>query len=71
MAVLVSPEVREEALQVVRVAKLVFALVGTSHQAAPGSVQLSAFLLDVVHRFRVGLDQTLRCLPKGVHLGKD
>lgn len=52
------------------VAKLVFALVSTTHQAAPGSVQLSAFLLDVIHCLRVGLDQTLRCLPKRVHLGR-
>lgn len=66
-----SPEVREEALKVVGVAKFVFALVSTSHQAAPGSVQLSAFLLDVIYCLRVGLDQTLCCLPKRVHLGRE
>lgn len=53
-----------------RVAKLVFALVSTSHQAAPGSVQLSAFLLNVIHCLRVGLDQTFCCLPKRVDLSR-
>lgn len=38
LAVLSPPEVGEEALQVVGVAELVFALVGPSHQAAPGGV---------------------------------
>lgn len=52
------------------VAQLVFALVGPSYQAAPGGVQLGALLLDVVHCLWVGLDQTLRCLPKRVHLGR-
>lgn len=65
-----SPEVGQETLQVVGVAQLVFALVGTSHQAAPGSVQLCAFLLDVVHCFRVGLDQALCCLSERVNLGR-
>lgn len=51
------------------VAQLVFALISTSHQAAPGRVQLSAFLLDVVHCLWVGLNQTFRCLAKRVHLG--
>lgn len=69
VAVLSSPEIREEALQVMGVAKFVFALVSTSYQAAPGSVKFSAFLLDVIHCLWVGLDQTLRCLTKRVHLG--
>lgn len=51
-----SPEVREEALQVMRVSKLVFALVSTSYQTAPGSVELSTLLLYVIHSLRVGLD---------------
>lgn len=65
---LFSPKVREEALQVVGVAKLVFALVSTTHQAAPGGVQLSALFLDIIHSLRVGLDQTLCRLSERVHL---
>lgn len=64
-----SPEVRQEALQVVGVAQLVLALVSTPHQAAPGRVELRALLLDVVHGLGVGLDQTLSRLPQRVHLG--
>jgi len=65
-----SPEVRQEALQVVGAAQLVLALVGPAHQAAPRRVQLRALLLDVIHGLRVGLDQTLRRLPQRVHLGR-
>lgn len=65
------PEVREEALQVVGIAQLVLALVCTAHQAAPSRVELSAFLLDVVHSLRVGLDQPLCCLAQGVYLAVD
>lgn len=50
------------------VPKLVFALVSTAHQAAPGSVQLSAFLLNVINCLGVGLNETFCCLPKRVHL---
>ena len=62
------PEVGQEALQVVGVAQLVLPLVGATHQAAPGRIQLRALLLDVVHRLGVGLDQTLRRLPQRVYL---
>lgn len=65
---LYSPEVWKEALQVVGVAKLVFALISTSYQTAPGSVQLSALLLDVIHCLWMGLDQTLCCLTKRIYL---
>lgn len=51
-----------------RVAELFLALVGSSHQAAPGCVQLCAFLLDVILRLRVRLDKALRCLSKRIHL---
>lgn len=66
-----SPEVTEEALQVVGVAQFVLALVGTSHEAAPRRVQLSAFLLNIIHSLRMGLDQTLSCLTQRVHLPQD
>lgn len=62
------PEVRQEALQVVGVAQLVLALVGSAHQAAPRRVELGALLLDVVHGLRVGLDQPLCRLAQGVNL---
>ena len=65
-----SPEVAEEALQVVGVAQLGLALVGTLAQAAPCLVQLSALLLQALCRLGVGLDQALGCLPERVHLGK-
>jgi len=52
----------------VRVAQFFFALVSTTHQATPGSVQLGALLLDVVHSLRMRLNQTLCGLPKRVHL---
>lgn len=63
-----SPEVRQEALQIMGVAQFIFALVGSSHQTAPRCVQLGAFLLNVVNSLRVRLDQTLCCLSKRVHL---
>lgn len=63
-----SPEVTEEALQVVRVAQFFFALVSTTHQAAPGCVQLSALLLDVIHSLWMRLNQTLSSLTQWVHL---
>lgn len=53
------------------VAQLVLALVSSTHQAAPGRVELGALLLDVVHSLRVGLDQTLCRLAQGVHLAVD
>ena len=64
-----SPEVGQEALQVVGVGQLVLALVGPAHQAAPGGVQLAALVLDVLQRLRVGLDQALGRLPQRVDLG--
>lgn len=65
-----SPEVTEEALQVMGVAQLVLALVSTTHQTAPGCVQLSALLLDVIHSLGMRLDQTLCGLTQRVHLVK-
>ena len=50
------------------VSQLVLALVSSSHQAAPGGVQLGALLLDVIHGLGVGLDQTLCRLAQRVHL---
>ena len=50
------------------ISQLVFALVSATHQTAPGGVQLGALLLDVVYRFGVGLDQTLRRFPQRVYL---
>ena len=50
------------------ISQLVFALVSATHKAAPGGVQLGALLLDVIYRFGVGLDQTLRRFPQGVYL---
>lgn len=63
-----SPEVREEALQVMRVAELFLALVGSSYQAAPGRVQLGAFLLNVILCLGVRLDEALRRVPERIHL---
>lgn len=54
-----------------RVRKLVFALISPTHQAAPGSVQLSTLLLNIIHSLRVGLNQTLSHLPQRVDLGRD
>lgn len=65
-----SPEVTEEALQVVGIAQLGLALVGALAQAAPCLVQLGALLLQVLCRLGVGLDQALGRFPKGIHLGK-
>lgn len=65
-----SPEVAEEALQVVGIAQLGLALVGALAQAAPCLVQLGALLLQVLCRLGVGLDQALGRFPKGIHLGK-
>ena len=65
-----SPEVAEEALQVVGMAQLGLALVGALAQAAPRLVQLGALLLQVRCRLGVGLDQALGCFAKGIHLGK-
>lgn len=54
-----------------RIDQLVLALVRPAHQTAPGSVQLAAFVLDVLHSLWVGLDQTLGCLPERVDLSRE
>ena len=60
-------DVRQEALQVVGVAQLVLALVGSSNQNAPCCVELGALLLDIVHGLGVRLDESLRGLPQRVY----
>lgn len=54
-----------------RVDQLVLPLVRPAHQTAPGSVQLTALVLDVLHSLWVGLDQTLGCLPERVDLSRE
>lgn len=45
------PEVTEETLQVMRVSKLLFALVSTFSQTVPSLIQLCAFFLEIFSRF--------------------
>lgn len=64
------PEVAEETLQVMRISKLLFALVSTFPQTIPSLIQLGTFFLEIFSRFWMWLDQTLGSFTKRIHLEK-